>query len=81
MKKERDLAIINTAYGVDKKKQEDHVKGFEVFMVNALRRKEDVLLPLPKFGRSQVVLLTLETLLDEREVYIIRLFWKMRICS
>ncbi|WP_249869180.1 MBL fold metallo-hydrolase [Oceanobacillus saliphilus] len=63
--KKRDIAIVNTAYGVDRKKQAEQVKTLEELILRALQRGKHVLLPLPKVGRAQEVLLTLSKLFDK----------------
>lgn len=66
--KSRDLAILDSAYGTDKISQQERVHTFKMYLQNAMKMKENILLPLPKFGRSQEVLLLIKDLIKDYDL-------------
>lgn len=62
----RDLAILDTAYGIDKTTRLERAKELEILLASVEKLRENVLLPLPRFGRSQEVLLFVQTILKKK---------------
>ncbi len=66
--KNRELAILDSAYGIDRMTQGQRIRRFTTYMQQAMEKRENILLPLPKYGRSQEVVFLLGNILSNYQL-------------